>query len=248
MKLVLNYMKQYLIFSLMIILLILGISEVAHANNDETAAYQKEPLSFKPLSNKILGKDVEVFDFVKKEEPQKIKKEIPSPTTGKGQLPPAPVIESDGNSLRNFLVLLAGVLLVFVVFKLVAGETPLVNRPMQHNAPVSLVEVETNLHNADVEGVLKQALTKKDYRLAIRMYYLAIIKELSLKKAIEWTKDKTNGQYMTEMRRKEHPKLKEFRDATRVFEYVWYSDVVFDDKKYEETRLSFKDLLAAIKQ
>ena len=65
--------------------------------------------------------------------------------------------------------------------------------------------------------------------------------------AITWKKDKTNGHYMNEMRRSNHPKLQEFRSVTRVFEYVWYSDTQFDGGKFEEVRTDFKSLLTALK-
>lgn len=127
------------------------------------------------------------------------------------------------------------------------GDAVLVNKEVKRRKPVTLAEIETNLQEADVEGFLKQALADKDYRLAIRLYYLAIIKELSAKGVIEWKKDKTNGHYMRELRSKNHPKLKDFRAVTRIFEYVWYSNMAFDGGQFEEVRINFKDLLASIK-
>ncbi|MEY4927116.1 MAG: hypothetical protein RI894_1552, partial [Bacteroidota bacterium] len=65
---------------------------------------------------------------------------------------------------------------------------------------ISLEDVENDLHESDLERFLRQALENGDYRLALRIYYLMILKALSLKELIAWKKDKTNNEYCRELR------------------------------------------------
>jgi len=220
----------------------------AVANNDATQDYKTQKLNTR--RTQFVSKEWKnaanglVYQKEKKKEPKKKKNEVT-------RTPNTPSVNPPAFSLKDFsqavLIFFAIVVLAFVVFRAIAGDAILVNKQIERNKPVTLEEIETNLERADVESFLDKALKGKDYRLAVRLYYLAIIKKLSLAGAIKWKKDKTNGHYTKEMRRAGHPQLKEFRNVTRIFEYVWYSDAQFDGGKFEEVRTDFKNLLAALK-
>lgn len=247
----LKQMKKYNLYISLILFFVLGFSTNFYAN-DATKAYQAESLEVKTFDKAEWKASAQGMKFSKKPKAKKTKKKKETKNeNGTGTVAPTPPREPSPFTFKQFaqtvLIFLAVVILAFVVFKVVAGDAVLVNKEVKRRKPVSLAEIETNLKEADVESFLKQALVDKDYRLAIRLYYLAIIKELSAKGVIEWKKDKTNGHYMRELRNKKHPKLKDFRAVTRIFEYVWYSDMAFDGGQFEEVRINFKDLLAAIK-
>jgi len=243
-------MKKYTLYIGLILLFVLGFATDFYAN-DATEAYQSEDLKVKKVDKKKWKASIDGMKFSKKPKAKKKKKKEETKTSGTGNTGRQESREPSSSSFKSFaqtiLIFLAVIILAFVIFKVVVGDAILVNKEVKRRRPVSLAEIETNLEEADVEAFLKQALLDKDYRLAIRLYYLAIIKELSAKGAIEWKKDKTNGHYMSELRSKNHPKLKDFRAVTRIFEYVWYSDMVFDGGQFEEVRINFKDLLASIK-
>ena len=222
---------------------------LAFADNDETKVYLKEKINIKPFDGNRwdgLAKDLKYNKFPKA---KKIKKTNSQENT-QNNFSPEPIF--DAVTFEEFaqwlLILLTVFILAFVVYKAVVGDAIIVNKQIHRTkAPTSLREIETNLHEADVEGFLKEALKEKKFRLAIRLYYLAIIKQLSVKRAIVWKKDKTNGHYLRELRAHKHPKLKEFRNVTRIFEYVWYSNMDFDGGQFQEVRIDFKELLTAIK-
>lgn len=244
-------MKKYITYISLILFFVVSFSTRFYAN-DATRAYQKESLKVKSFNKEEWKKAAGGMTYYKKNKARKTKKKQTMNTgNGTGTVAPPTPREPSNFTFKDFaqtlLIFLAIVILAFVVFKVVAGDAVLVNKEIKRRKPVSLAEIETNLQEADVEGFLKQALADKDYRLAIRLYYLAIIKELAAKGTIEWKKDKTNGHYMRELRSKNHPKLKDFRAVTRIFEYVWYSDMAFDGGQFEEVRVNFKDLLASIK-
>lgn len=241
-------MKQKIKYLLLLFVLFCTMQSFAQ-NNDATAAYKNEPLAAQTFDGNKWKASTDGMQYTKKVQAKKTKKQNAT-NTGTGFAPPPQPIEAPF-TFRQFaqtvLIFFAVIILAFIVFKAIAGDAVLVNKQIVKNRQISLDQVETNLHEADVEGFLQKALTEKDYRLAVRLYYLAIVKELSLKHAIEWKKDKTNGHYMNELRAKKHPQIQEFRNVTRIFEYVWYSNMDFDGKKFEEVRIAFKDLLNTIK-
>jgi hypothetical protein len=247
----LKKMKKYSIYICLILFFVLGFATDFYAN-DATRAYQNENLRVKKFDKAEWRASAKGMKFSKNPNAKKKKKkQATDNTNGTGTIAPPEPREPSTFSFKDFaqtlLIIIAVIILAFVIFKVVAGDAILVNKEVKRRKPVTLEEIETNLQEADVEGFLKQALLDKDYRLAIRLYYLAIIKELSAKGVIEWKKDKTNGHYMRELRNKKHPKLKDFRAVTRIFEYVWYSNMAFDGGQFEEVRINFKDLLASIK-
>jgi hypothetical protein len=63
----------------------------------------------------------------------------------------------------------------------------------------SIENIEANLHESDLDRHIREALQQNNYTLAIRLYYLAVIKALSLNKWIKWKRDKTNRDYLREM-------------------------------------------------
>jgi hypothetical protein len=104
--------------------------------------------------------------------------------------------------------------------------------------------VDQYLHETDLDRFLKDALNQQNYALAIRLYYLQIIKDLSNKNAIKWSKEKTNRDYQREMR--SHHLADPFRRATRSFEQVWYGSEVLSAARYADLEPQFKALLGQI--
>ncbi|MBL4650568.1 MAG: hypothetical protein JKY03_12625, partial [Aureispira sp.] len=206
-------MKKYSIYISLILFFVLGFTTDFYAN-DATKAYQKESLKVNEINQAAWKASAQGMKFSKKPKAKKTKKKKEKKNAnGTGTAPPLPR-EPSTFTFKDFaqttLIFLAVIILAFVIFKVVVGDAILVNKEVKRRKPVTLAQIETNLEEADVEGFLKQALVDKNYRLAIRLYYLAIIKELSGKGAIEWKKEKTNGDYRRELQRKNHPKLKDF--------------------------------------
>ena len=97
------------------------------------------------------------------------------------------------------------------------------------------------LSKSQLESALSEALKAKDYRLAVRIYYLMIIQALSSKKLIRWKMDKTNGDYVRELRGKEH--FQDFKDLTLTFDRIWYGGMQVDHVNFQELSPQFQYLL-----
>ena len=106
---------------------------------------------------------------------------------------------------------------------------------------IDLQRIEENLQESEFDPLIRQAIATKQFALAIRLYYLASIKELSLTGKIQWKKDKTNREYVREMRT--HRLFEPFKSMTTIFEKVWYGDVVLDEANFILIQPAFQDLL-----
>ena len=106
----------------------------------------------------------------------------------------------------------------------------------------TLENVEDNIYESDLDRFIREALDKENYTQAVRLYYLAIIKELSLKKWVKWKKDKTNRDYTRELSNTTFQNG--FRNVTNIFERVWYGkqDLASSDFK-GSVQPQMKDLL-----
>lgn len=104
----------------------------------------------------------------------------------------------------------------------------------------------SEISKTELELMLEKALSEQNFRLAIRIYFIFILKELSNKKWITWKKDKTNYHYLTEMRTKKLFPL--FNESVRIYELVWYGDYSINEEDYSTLEPKLKAFLNALEQ
>ncbi|AEM71407.1 hypothetical protein Murru_2369 [Allomuricauda ruestringensis DSM 13258] len=109
---------------------------------------------------------------------------------------------------------------------------------------VSLSEEEHIIKNEDIQQLVKNALADKNYRLAIRYYYLYILQLLSERELIDWQQQKTNDDYITEL--SESTLKNAFGKATLLYDYVWYGEFDIDHERYQKAEVIFNSLKNAI--
>lgn len=137
------------------------------------------------------------------------------------------------------IIFLVAVLAAIMVFFLKEGiGTP--NEKIKQRA-ITLENIEENIHETDLERFIREAKEKGDFALAMRLYYLAVIKELSLKKIIKWKRDKTNGEYLRELRTSEY--FDNFREITNIFERIWYGGGKIDQGIFEQVEPKFQSFV-----
>ena len=108
----------------------------------------------------------------------------------------------------------------------------------ENNDPSAPVE---DIKELEIDRLLREAMTAGNYRLAIRIYFLALLKKLDEDGLIAWKKDKTNRDYLTELFMKARY-YDEVQRLTLAYEEVWYGDHSFSTQTYEEIIASFKTI------
>lgn len=102
-----------------------------------------------------------------------------------------------------------------------------------------------NIENADIHTLIKNAENDNDYRLAIRYYYLLVLKTLSLKNHIKFEDDKTNNEYLNEVSNK--PFSKDFAYTSYLYNYIWYGEFPLNIEKYNKAKSNFSSFLKQVK-
>jgi hypothetical protein len=102
----------------------------------------------------------------------------------------------------------------------------------------------SEIPKTELERRLEEALLREDYREAIRIYFIFIIKDLSNKDWISWERKKTNMSYLMEMRNK--PQFSLFNETVSIYDIVWYGNYTITETNYKEVEPKFKQLLSAI--
>ncbi len=102
-----------------------------------------------------------------------------------------------------------------------------------------------NIEHADIHALIHNAEKDNNYRLAIRYYYLLVLKTLSLKNHIKFEDDKTNSEYLNEIREK--PFSKRFEYISYLYNYIWYGKFVVNIDQYTKAKSNFVTLLNQVK-
>jgi hypothetical protein len=159
-------------------------------------------------------------------------------------------VEAATDALLVFFRILPYILLALLLFLLIrffinVNSSSAANSA-QKKAFVGLSEEEHIIKNEDIQMLIKKALEDKNYRLAIRYYYLFILQLMSEKEIIDWQLQKTNHDYENEIKK---PNLKEdFTKITRLYDYVWYGDFEIDEPQYQKAEYIFSIVQKTLKK
>lgn len=136
-------------------------------------------------------------------------------------------------------------LLLFILFRVFAGNIFFINKKLKEETEFSETNPEEDIHESDLEKLYTKAIERSDFRQAIRIYYLMVLKELSLKELIRWKKDKTNNEYIFEMMN--NAAHERFREITILFERVWYGEADMNEKMFQYVSLRFNSFITELK-
>ena len=143
-------------------------------------------------------------------------------------------------SLLKYPFMLLGIaVIVFAIIKLTGMDFRSVffRRSKQVDLPYS--ESLENIHEISFDAEIEKAINNRNYRLAVRLLYLNVLKGLNDAGRIRWQPDKTNSQYISEVK---YPDQKnEFRMLTRQFEYVWYGGFELEEATFQRISNSFRN-------
>lgn len=107
----------------------------------------------------------------------------------------------------------------------------------KNNNEIPYETLGENIHAIDFVDSIAEAITLKNYRLAIRLYYLKALKELTDREMIDWRINKTNRSYVYELN---SPTLRpDFERITLQFEYAWYGDFPVDETQFLNIKNQF---------
>jgi len=210
-------------------------------NSETTPSYQQEEVNKRTFNQSDWEQAVGDIDYSKDLERAKPKKKKEPKERRDISFNPG-----FSKSFATVLLVIIGIALLVLLLRLTLGaQAKARNKKIKATQEaISLEEIEENLTANDPTNLIDQAIQNGNYRLALRLYYLKIIRELSLTGAIEWKKDKTNGDYLREL--KKNQLRSPFRSVTIAFERIWYGNRLLDREEFMRIQPEFDHLLNTI--
>ncbi len=98
-------------------------------------------------------------------------------------------------------------------------------------------DLEENIHEINFPQTILQLEQQHDYRSAIRYHFLFALKKLSDKNLIQWNPEKTNRDYLREL--KNENLREDFRRIAYVYDYIWYGEFDTEEKEYQYYKTYF---------
>ena len=140
---------------------------------------------------------------------------------------------------RWFWPILAALVLAAVLVRLfLTGGTGLFARRAAAPEGALLLDAE-DIETVDLEALLRQSLAERRHRDAVRFLYLRALQGLAGGGLVAWQKDKTNGDYLRELRHSADALERPFADLTRLFEWVWYGEAAVDEARFAAVQTRF---------
>lgn len=150
-----------------------------------------------------------------------------------------------GNSLLNWsLSLMAICVIIFFILK-VTGMSPSGLFSNNNNVGINYSIENDDINGIDFNSAIEHAITKNNYRTAIRLLYLQTLKLLSDEAVIDWRINKTNADYVQELQ--PYGYQHQFMQLTFYFDKVWYGEAKVDKEQFTALQQSFYQFQQAIK-
>jgi len=134
--------------------------------------------------------------------------------------------------------------LIFTILKLLnVPHTSLLQRTSTQNIDYKIENED--IHLIPFDSQIATAIEKKNYKLAVRLYYLFALKNLTDSNLIEWKPGKSNAEYIQEIKLK--PVRTAFVSLSKLFDYSWYGGFEIEKAIIDRSRDLFKNLNAHLK-
>jgi hypothetical protein len=178
-----------------------------------------EPLAVRKVEQKQWDDASKELDY-SKDVPEPPKEERPPQPDNFDGIDWTSATQGLGNALQGLAIVVAVAGIAFGIWRML--QAPRNKQISRDGVEITLDNLDEYLHESDLDRFLREALAQGNYPLAVRLYYLQTIKNLSEKNAFKWSREKTNRDYLREMR--SHSLAEQFREATRIYERVWYGN------------------------
>jgi hypothetical protein len=131
--------------------------------------------------------------------------------------------------------------IIVVILVQVIRTTSFKSNPKRKRSTLDGADDGQDITLLDTEDLILKAHNARNYKLAIRLHFLDLLKKLNENGFITWTKDKTNRDYLSELFSKQYY-FEEIRKLTLAYEQVWYGEHSPSEDRYQELRGEFQGI------
>ncbi|MBO6607122.1 DUF4129 domain-containing protein [Psychroserpens sp.] len=149
------------------------------------------------------------------------------------------------SSFINIFFIILFVLVVFFIAKAIINrEGNWVFGKSSDKNIIPVTDVETNIHATDFKTLIKNAENDNNFRLAVRYYYLWLLKTLSEVELIDYDVEKTNSDYYLEL---ENETIRnEFSYTSYLYNYIWYGEFNIDAEQFDKAKNAYNQFLRSL--
>ncbi|MBW3517990.1 DUF4129 domain-containing protein [Flavobacterium sp. NKUCC04_CG] len=144
-------------------------------------------------------------------------------------------------SLNYISVVLLLILTFYIIRAFVKKDALWFFKKSKKTFKIDHFNVEKNLEHTDFKALIASAIANNNPRLAIRYYYLALLQLLSKKEIIQWDLEKTNSDYLAEI--KNEQTRESFRYLSYLYNNIWYGEFEVDPAAFQKAQQAFTDFL-----
>lgn len=142
-------------------------------------------------------------------------------------------------------IIVAVLMFLLIKFFLKVNSNSIISNT-SNKSVVAITEDEELIKHKNLLKLIQQAIDNKNYRLAIRFYYLNTLKQLEEKDLIAWEQQKTNEDYIEEISKETIKRA--FKDLTRLYDFVWYGNFEINEAKFVKVVATFEAITSLIQR
>lgn len=161
------------------------------------------------------------------------------------------VLGGDGyNILGNLIyygLLLIALIAIIVLILRAQGHNPFARSERKSKTAIAVDLIDENSSVQSIDSLIAKAEIDRDYRLAIRLHYLKLLRLLDTAGTIQWRAGKTNHDYLLEIK---NVNLKDKVDNLNyIYEYSWYGQFEIEDaSQYQQLKDPFHHVYNEIRK
>jgi len=177
------------------------------------------------------------FDKIKKKKQQAT---YDKDTKRKSSEEERPTVFQSGWFQTLLWIFIIGGFVTFIIIFLANSNAGLFRR--KNTAIQSDEEMELitdNIFEINYQKEIDKAVSNGNYNFAVRLMFLRVLRNLTDKKIIQYTPDRTNFDYLLQLQPTDY--YKDFFKLTRNYEYSWYGHFDVDMERYSWIRRDFEN-------
>ncbi|NNK86646.1 MAG: DUF4129 domain-containing protein [Flavobacteriaceae bacterium] len=146
--------------------------------------------------------------------------------------------------IKTLGVILFILVIYFIVKAILNKEGQWVFGKSSDKSIIRINDLEANIQVVDLKKLIREAEQQNNFRLAIRYYYLLLLKMLNKQGLISYDVEKTNSDYYEEISSSGF--RSDFSYASYLYNYIWYGEFDVDQNQFERAKQAFNRFIAAL--